>query len=66
MASDFNECHAKYTYADGKFDKGGWLHMPFVQVPSIIVVPPNLRIPGPTQVFDVTLRQLAVDDSVLH
>ncbi len=66
MASDYSECHAKYTYADGQFDKGGWLRMPFVQVPSIIIIPPNLHIPGPTKVFDVTLRQLAVDDSVLH
>ena len=61
-----DKCHAEYTYADGIFNKGGSLHLPFVDVPSVMVIPPNLRVPGPTQIFDVNLRQLAINASVFH
>jgi hypothetical protein len=52
-----NPCHAKYTYADDILNQGGLLHLPFLEVPSMVVVPPNTQVPGPTQVFEVTLRQ---------
>jgi hypothetical protein len=66
MASDYKDCHARYTYADGKFAKGGWLHIPFADVTSVIVLPPNRHVPGPVQVFEATLRQLAIDNDVFH
>jgi hypothetical protein len=52
-----NPCHAKYTYADDILNQGGLLHLPFLEVPSVMVVPPDTQVPGPTQVFEVTLRQ---------
>jgi Concanavalin A-like lectin/glucanases superfamily len=59
-------CNAGYSYADGKYSKGGTLHLPYVDVPSVIVIPPNTRIPGPVLVYDATLKQLAVDSVVFH
>lgn len=52
-----NPCHAKYTYADDILNQGGLLHLPFLEVPSVMVVPPDTQVPGPTQIFEVTLRQ---------
>lgn len=59
-------CHAQYTYADGKFSKGGTIHLPYVDVPSVIVIPPNTQIPGPVHVYDATLKQLALDLMIFH
>jgi len=59
-------CHAEYTYADGKFSKGGTIHLPYVDVPSVIVIPPNTQIPGPVHVYDATLKQLALDLMIFH
>ncbi|MCP4700266.1 MAG: hypothetical protein GY862_25955 [Gammaproteobacteria bacterium] len=60
-------CHAQYTYAkDEKYAAGGQLYIPFVDVPSIMVLPPNIHVPGPVRVFEATLRQLAVDSEVFH
>jgi YVTN family beta-propeller protein len=59
-------CHAQYIYADGKFSKGGTIHLPYVDVPSVIVIPPNTQIPGPVHVYDATLRQLALDSMIFH
>lgn len=61
-----DECNAEYTYADGKYSKGGTVHLPYVDVPSVIVIPPNTQIPGPVHVYDATLKQLAVDSMVFH
>ncbi len=55
--NQLNPCHAKYTYADDILNQGGLLHLPFLEVPSVVVVPPNTQVPGPTQIFEVTLRQ---------
>lgn len=64
--TEHDPCHAQYTYADGKFSKGGTIHLPYVDVPSVIVIPPNVQIPGPTQIYDATLRQLALDTLIFH
>ena len=55
--NQLNPCHAKYTYADDILNQGGLLHLPFLEVPSMVVVPPDTQVPGPTQIFEVTLRQ---------
>jgi len=64
--TEHDPCHAQYIYADGKFSKGGTIQLPYVDVPSVVVIPPNVQIPGPTQVYDATLRQLALDSMIFH
>ena len=60
-------CHAEYTYTTDLFNNGGLLHLPFVEVPRVMLIPPDLQVPlGPTQIFEVTLRQLAIDPTVFH
>ncbi len=60
-------CHAEYTYAIDLFNNGGLLYLPFVEVPRVMLIPPDLQVPlGPTQIFEVTLRQLAIDPTVFH
>jgi hypothetical protein len=67
VANAPDSCHAQYTYAkDEKYAAGGQLYIPFVDVPSIMVLPPNIHVPGPVRVFEATLRQLAVDSEVFH
>ncbi len=62
-----DDCHAQYWYAkDEKFADGGRLYIPFVDVPSIMVLPPNIQVPGPVRVLEATLRQLALDSEVFH
>jgi len=61
-----NPCHAEYIYADGKFSRGGTLHLPYVDVPSIIVIPPNVQVPAPTKTYEATLKQLALDLMIFH
>jgi hypothetical protein len=61
-----NVCHATYHYTDGKFSSGGELILPIVDVPSIIVIPPNIQIPGPTNTYNVRLLQLAKDNLIFH
>jgi len=66
--SDYDPCHAKYTYSKGQggmYDDGGKLEIPFVEVPSFVPTPFG-PIMGPTNVFNATLRQLAVDPEVFH
>ncbi|MEK8019051.1 MAG: Calx-beta domain-containing protein, partial [Candidatus Parabeggiatoa sp.] len=60
MLEGDNECHATYSYADRT------IHIPFVDVPSVMVLPPNVVVPGPTQVFDATMQQLPLSDDVFH
>jgi len=64
--AEHDPCHAEYIYADGKFSKGGTLHLPYVDVPSVIVIPPNVQIPGPVRTYDATLKQLALDLMIFH
>jgi hypothetical protein len=64
--TEHDPCHAEYTYADGKFSKGGIIHLPYVDVPSVIIIPPNVQVPGPTHVYDATLKQLALDLTIFH
>ncbi len=61
-----DECHAQYKYADGKFDDGGTLHIPYVDVPLVMVTPPGIQTAGPVRVVQATLRQLAIDSAVFH
>jgi len=61
-----DSCNAEYTYADGKYSKGGTVHLPYVDVPSVIIIPPNVQVPGPTHVYDATLKQLALDLTIFH
>ncbi|MCV6637163.1 S8 family peptidase [Candidatus Albibeggiatoa sp. nov. NOAA] len=60
LDGDDNECHASYSYADRI------IHIPFVDVPSVMVLPPNIIVPGPTQVFEATLQQLPLSSDVFH
>ncbi|MCP4696267.1 MAG: VCBS repeat-containing protein [Gammaproteobacteria bacterium] len=67
LAADYNPLHAQYTYADDSvYANGGLFHMPCVYVPSIIVIPPGIQVPGPVQIYEVTLRQLAAEPEILH
>ncbi len=59
-------CHAQYKYADGKFDDGGTLHIPYVDVPLVMVTPLGTQTAGPVHVVQATLRQLAIDSAVFH
>ena len=59
-------CHAEYVYADGKFSNGGKLTLPLVDVQTIVVIPPNIQIPGPTNTYSATLQQLAKDNLIFH
>ncbi len=61
-----DSCHGEYIYADGKFSKGGTLHLPFVDVSSVVIIPPNLQMPGPVKTYDVTMKQLALDAMIFH
>jgi hypothetical protein len=61
-----DECHAQYKYAEGKFDDGGTLHIPYVDVPLVMVTPPGIQTAGPVRVVQATLRQLAIDSAVFH
>ncbi|MCP4697336.1 MAG: VCBS repeat-containing protein [Gammaproteobacteria bacterium] len=67
LAADYNPLHARYTYVDDSiYANGGLFHMPCVYVPSIIVIPPGIQVPGPIQIYEVTLRQLAAEPEILH
>ncbi len=60
MLEEEDECHAAYSYADRT------IHIPFVDVPSVMVLPPGVVVPGPVQVFEVTLQQLPLANDVFH
>ncbi|MCP4696362.1 MAG: hypothetical protein GY862_05895 [Gammaproteobacteria bacterium] len=67
LAADYNPLHARYTYAESSiYANGGWLNLPCVYLPSVIFIPPGIKIPGPIQVFDVTMRQLMSEPEVMH
>ncbi|MCP4698357.1 MAG: hypothetical protein GY862_16105, partial [Gammaproteobacteria bacterium] len=67
LATDYNPQHAQYTYADDSiYANGGLFQMPCVYVPSIIVIPPGIQVPGPVQIYGVSLRQLAAEPEILH
>ncbi len=52
-------CHGTYTY-DGK------LFIPNVDVTSVIILPPDIVVPGPVDTFELTLRQLPISTSVFQ
>jgi subtilisin family serine protease len=52
------KCLATYSYATRT------LFIPFVDVPSVMVIPPNVTVPGPVQVFEVRLQQLPLSDEI--
>ena len=54
------ECHASYSY------NTRIMHLPFVDVSSIIVLPPNIVIDGPIQVFEANLQQLQLYNDIYH
>jgi subtilisin family serine protease len=54
------ECHASYSY------NTRILHLPFVDVSSTIMLPPNIVIDGPVQVFDANLQQLQLYNEIFH
>ncbi|MCV6637162.1 Calx-beta domain-containing protein [Candidatus Albibeggiatoa sp. nov. NOAA] len=60
MLEGDSECHATYSYIDRV------MLIPFVDVPSVMVLPPGIVVPGPTQVFEVELQQLPLSDDVFH
>jgi hypothetical protein len=61
-----NVCDAKFSFADGKFSTGGALYLPLVDVASVIVLPGGEQVPGPVEVYETSLRTLAIDAKVLH
>jgi subtilisin family serine protease len=54
------ECHASYSY------NTRIMHLPFVDVSSTIVLPPNIVIDGPIQVFEANLQQLQLYNEIFH
>ncbi len=60
MLKGDSKCHAKYSYADRV------IKIPFADVPSVMVLPPSVVVPGPTQVFEVTMQQLPMSEDVFH
>jgi len=60
MLEEDNECHATYSYADRA------IHIPFVDVPSVMVLPPGVVMRGPTRVFKADLQQLPLSEEVFH
>ncbi|MEK8019050.1 MAG: S8 family peptidase [Candidatus Parabeggiatoa sp.] len=60
MLEEKSECHAIYSYTDRM------IKIPFVDVPSVMVLPPDVVVPGPTQVFEATMQQLPLSDDVFH
>jgi len=54
------ECHASYSY------NTRIMHLPFVDVASTIMLPPNIVIDGPVQVFDANLQQLQLYNEIFH
>jgi subtilisin family serine protease len=54
------ECHASYSY------ETRIMHFPFVDVASTIVLPPNIVIDGPIQVFEANLQQLQLYNEIFH
>jgi len=60
MLTKNNKCHASYSYTNRR------IHIPYLNVPSVMVVPPNVVAPGPTQVFQAYLQQLPLSDDIFH
>ncbi len=60
MLEEKSECHAIYSYTDRM------IKIPFVDVPSVMVLPPDVVVPGPTQVFEASMQQLPLSDDVFH
>jgi hypothetical protein len=55
-----NECHASFSY------ETRIMHLPFVDVSSTIMLPPNIVIDGPIQVFKANLQQLQLYNEIYH
>lgn len=60
MLTKNNKCHATYSYTNRM------ITIPYVNVPSVMVVPPNVVVPGPTQVFHVRLQLLPLSEDIFH
>lgn len=65
FAPTFDPNHARYEFNDQIFSSGGKLNV-CVNIPQVIIIPPNIQIPTEPKKFDVNLRQLAVDQSTFH
>jgi len=55
-----NKCHAIYFYANRT------IKIPIMDVPSVMVLPGGGVVPGPTQIFEVTMQQLPISDDVFQ
>jgi len=55
-----NKCHASFSY------NTRIMHLPFVDVSSTIMLPPNIVIDGPKQVFKANLQQLQLYNDIYH
>ena len=59
VASEASECHATYSYQ-------GVLHIPNVDVQTVIILPPGIVVDSVTKTYAVTLHQLPLSPDVFH
>jgi len=68
IATSVDACAAQYTYVDfiTPFANGGVLTIPYVDVETVIILPPHQPIPGAVVTFQAKLRQLSIDQTIFH
>lgn len=54
-----DDCHAKFDY-------GGTVYIPNVDVQTVIALPLNTVVQGPVETYEVTLKQLMLSPSYYH
>jgi len=59
VASEASECHATYSYQ-------GVLHIPNVDVQTVIILPPGIVADSVTRTYAATLHQLPLSPDVFH
>jgi hypothetical protein len=59
VVSEASECHATYNY-------DGVLHIPNIDVQSVIILPPGIIADSITRTFEATLQQLPLSPDVFH
>ncbi|GEM_PF-4327628 len=65
----YNNCYARYIYIDeanGWSSDAGYVSIPFLDVPTKIMVPGGRFVIGPTNVYSVLLRRLAKAPTIFH
>jgi len=67
FASEYSPYHARYTYSNNMFIKGGVLEL-CISVPSVVIIPPGTPIPtgAPPQLYYVKLNQLVLEPDIFH